>query len=101
MVYPCFSETSSGPSDLAMGQIFQRANKPPKKYTGSSRPVMKNDKNRGAISTSGEIIKGCQKSWVGPSGLELRQLFDTLFMCPKTLIRFKETYSELHGIIQQ
>ena len=101
MVYSCSSEISSAPSDLAMGQIFQRANKPSKTYPGGTGPVMKNDKTRGAISTSDEIIKGCPKSWVGPLGVEFRQLFDTLFECPKTLIKFSETDPELHGIIQK
>ena len=40
-------------------------------------------------------------AWVGPSGVKLRKLSDTLFECPTTLIKFEEIDSELHEISQQ
>jgi acetyltransferase-like isoleucine patch superfamily enzyme len=38
--------------------------------------------------------------WVGPSGVALRQLSDTLFECPKTFVKFELMDFELHEMIQ-
>ncbi len=39
--------------------------------------------------------------WVGPSGVALRQLSDTLFECPKTSVKFEFKNYELHEMIQE
>jgi UDP-2-acetamido-3-amino-2,3-dideoxy-glucuronate N-acetyltransferase len=40
-----------------------------------------------------------QVGWVGPSGVLLNQISDSVFECPKTLARFEAVNSELHEII--
>jgi UDP-2-acetamido-3-amino-2,3-dideoxy-glucuronate N-acetyltransferase len=40
-----------------------------------------------------------QIGWVGPSGVQLKQISDSVFECPKTLTRFEVINSELHEII--
>jgi len=40
-----------------------------------------------------------QVGWVGPSGVQLKQISDSVFECPKTLTRFELIKSELHEII--
>jgi serine acetyltransferase len=40
-----------------------------------------------------------QVGWVGPSGVRLKQISDSVFECPKTLTRFEVVNSELHEII--
>jgi UDP-2-acetamido-3-amino-2,3-dideoxy-glucuronate N-acetyltransferase len=41
-----------------------------------------------------------QVGWVGPAGVALRQLSDTLFECPKTFVKFELMDFELHEMIQ-
>jgi serine acetyltransferase len=40
-----------------------------------------------------------QVGWVGPSGVQLKQISDSVFECPKTLTRFEVINSELHEIL--
>lgn len=40
-----------------------------------------------------------QVGWVGPSGVPLKQVSDSIFECPKTFNRFEVINSELHEII--
>ena len=40
-----------------------------------------------------------QVGWVGPAGVALTQLSETVFECPKTLTRFEVVNAELHEII--
>ena len=40
-----------------------------------------------------------QVGWVGPSGVQLKQISDSVFECPKTLTRFEVMRSELREII--
>jgi UDP-2-acetamido-3-amino-2,3-dideoxy-glucuronate N-acetyltransferase len=40
-----------------------------------------------------------QIGWVGPAGVPLRQISDSLFECPKSLTKFEVVNSELHEII--
>lgn len=42
-----------------------------------------------------------QVGWVGPIGVPLRQISDTIFECPKTLAKFELTNYELHEMIQE
>ena len=40
-----------------------------------------------------------QIGWVGPAGVALTQVAETVFECPKTLTRFEVVNAELHEII--
>ncbi len=40
-----------------------------------------------------------QVGWVSAAGVQLQQISETIFECPKTMTQFKRTKSELHEII--
>jgi len=40
-----------------------------------------------------------QVGWVGPSGVPLKQISNSIYECPKTLTRFEVVNAELHEII--
>jgi len=40
-----------------------------------------------------------QVGWVGPSGVQLKQISDSVYECPRTLTRFEVINSELHEIL--
>ena len=40
-----------------------------------------------------------QVGWVGPSGVQLKQISETIFECPKTLAKFELINFELHEMI--
>ncbi len=42
-----------------------------------------------------------QIGWVGPSGVPLKRLSDSIFECPKTLTRFELINSHLHEMISE
>ncbi len=42
-----------------------------------------------------------QIGWVGPAGVKLNAISETIFECPKTLTKFELVYSELHEMISK